>query len=156
MMEFYATWLPVTGIATTFMVMGFIFLAMEAVVPSFGVLGVLGVLNMVIGVALLLAPAGWVAGWIIPIWFPTLLVLVGALIVFCLYALRVRGKPVVTGTEALIGSVGVVESLNGTCLARIQGELWQCRSDSSLSVGDHVKVCQMEEGMVLKVQKVEV
>jgi len=56
-------------------------------------------------------------------------------------ALKARRRPVVTGHEALIGSVGVVlDDLETEGWARIHGEQWRVCSPVSIKRGQSVRV----------------
>jgi len=63
-------------------------------------------------------------------------------------ALRARRRPVVSGSEALIGSVGIVLDDGllpygggaGEGWARVHGERWQVRSAAPLEPGHEVRV----------------
>jgi membrane-bound serine protease (ClpP class) len=56
-------------------------------------------------------------------------------------ALKARRRPIVTGHEALIGSVGVaLDDLEPEGWARINGEQWRVRSPVSIKRGQSVRV----------------
>jgi membrane-bound serine protease (ClpP class) len=67
-------------------------------------------------------------------------------------ALRARRRPVVSGGETMIGSVGeVLEDFDGEGWARVQGETWRVQSPAPLKAGQRVSVAAMD-GLVLKVE----
>ena len=76
-----------------------------------------------------------------------------ALIVGALGALlHSRKKPVVTGSEALIGAEGETVFWEGEeGRVRVKGEIWRARADAPLKAGTAVKVIR-RDGLVLLVQ----
>jgi membrane-bound serine protease (ClpP class) len=77
-------------------------------------------------------------------------------------ALKARRRPVVTGSEALIGSIGVMldEPTPGdggseaTGWARVHGEQWRVRSDGPLVRGCGVRVLG-RHGLILNVVRLD-
>lgn len=100
--------LPVNYVGLVLIFLGIAFLIGEAFLPTFGSLGVGGVVAFVIGALMLIDTD--VPGYGIPL--PMIAAVVAFSVLFVLgvsrLALRARRRPVVTGAEALIGSIGVV------------------------------------------------
>ena len=66
-------------------------------------------------------------------------------------ALQARRRPVVTGSEELIGSQGeIIEHADGQWWARVHGEMWKVRSQAHLHRGQRVRVTRID-GLVLEV-----
>ena len=66
--------------------------------------------------------------------------------------LRSRKRPVVTGSEALIGAEGEAVSWDGDeGRVRVQGEIWRARADAPLAVGKRIKVLK-RDGLILCVE----
>jgi len=66
-------------------------------------------------------------------------------------AVQARRRPVVTGSEELIGARGqVIEQANGQWWARVHGEVWKVRSRTELHPGDNVRVTSID-GLALEV-----
>ena len=66
--------------------------------------------------------------------------------------MRARRRPVVTGREQMIDSVGpVVEWRGGEGRVRVRGELWQARSATPLRPGQQVRVKRID-GLTLEVE----
>ncbi|HEX7156954.1 MAG TPA: nodulation protein NfeD, partial [Burkholderiaceae bacterium] len=107
--------LPVSYVGLGLIFLGIAFLIGEAFLPTFGSLGFGGVVAFVIGALMLMDTD--VPGYGIPL--PLIAAVVVFSVVFVLgvsrLALSARRRPVVTGSEGLIGSVGVV--LDGGLLA---------------------------------------
>ncbi len=67
-------------------------------------------------------------------------------------ALKARRRPVVSGSEEMIGSSGeVLEDFDGKeGWARVHGEIWRIRSKQPLSRGQKIRVDRMD-GLILEV-----
>jgi membrane-bound serine protease (ClpP class) len=133
--------------------LGIAFLIGEAFLPTFGSLGFGGIVAFVIGALMLMDTD--VPGYGIPL--PMIAAVVVFSVLFVLgvsrLALRARRRPVVTGSEGLIGSVGVVlegglpaaaaaAAANGMLggWAQVQGERWQVSSAVPVAAGQAVRV----------------
>jgi membrane-bound serine protease (ClpP class) len=143
--------LPVNYVGLGLVFLGIAFLIGEAFLPTFGSLGFGGVVAFVIGALMLMDTD--VPGYGIPL--PVIAAVVVFSVLFVLgvsrLALRARRRPVVTGSEGLIGSVGVV--LDGGLQledatpggapagwARVQGERWRVSSAAPVAAGQTVRV----------------
>jgi len=70
-------------------------------------------------------------------------------------AVRARRRRVVSGQEAMVGSVGeMMDDVEDHGQARIHGEIWNVQVDSPLKKGDHVKVVKVD-GLMLTVESVK-
>ncbi|QYD73942.1 nodulation protein NfeD [Paraburkholderia edwinii] len=152
--------LPINYVGLGLIFLGLAFLIAEAFLPTFGSLGFGGVVAFAIGALMLMDTD--VPGFGIPLPMIAGVTLFGALFVFTVssVALRARRRPVVTGSEALIGSIGVVlddgltpdssgdgsggsssgSANNGTGWARVHGERWRVESSEPLPAGHTVRV----------------
>lgn len=146
--------MPINYAGAALVLFGVVLMVAEVHIGAFGALGVGGIAAFVIG-SLMMFPAhapglslsgGVVAGAAIGS-AALLLVVLAAL-------LRSRKRPVVTGSEALIGAEGeIVSWQGGDGRVRVMGEIWQARADASLAVGGRVKVIG-RDGLVLRVADV--
>jgi membrane-bound serine protease (ClpP class) len=67
-------------------------------------------------------------------------------------ALQARKRPVVTGSEELIGASGeIVDHADGQWWARVRSENWQVRSEAHLRRGQRVRVTS-RDGLLLTVE----
>ncbi|HSD43921.1 MAG TPA: nodulation protein NfeD [Burkholderiales bacterium] len=143
--------LPVNyaGLALIFLGLGF--MIAEAFLPSFGSLGIGGVIAFVAGAVLLIESD--VPGFGIPLWLiaglaassVAFVLLVGGL------AARARSRPVVSGREELVGAGGeVLQAAEGEAWVRVHGETWRVRSRDRLAPGSRVRVTGVD-GLVLEV-----
>jgi membrane-bound serine protease (ClpP class) len=147
--------LPVNYAGLALIVLGLGFMIAEAFLPSFGSLGIGGVIAFVAGAVLLIDSD--VPGFGIPLWLiaglaassVAFVLLVGGL------AARARTRPVVTGREELVGAGGeVLQSGEGEAWVRVHGETWRMRSREQLAPGRRVRVTGMD-GLVLEVKPEE-
>ncbi|MDD5329753.1 MAG: nodulation protein NfeD [Sulfuricella sp.] len=147
--------LPVNYAGLALILLGIAFMAAEAFVPSFGVLGVGGIVAFVIGALILIDTD--VPGYGIPVPLIVGLGVTSAVLIAATgsLALKARRRPVVSGSEELIGSPGeVLSCTGGLCWARVHSELWQVRGTAALARGMRVRVTA-REGLVLVVTPLE-
>jgi membrane-bound serine protease (ClpP class) len=143
--------LPVNYAGLALVLLGIGFLIAEAFLPSYGSLGAGGIIAFVIGAVMLIDTD--VPGFGVPAWLIGSLALMSAAFVFIVggVALRARRRPIVTGSEELIGSVGVVlEDADTDGWARVRSEQWRVHSSVPLRRGQGVKVTG-RDGLVLTV-----
>jgi membrane-bound serine protease (ClpP class) len=145
--------LPVNYAGLALIILGLAFMIAEVFIPSFGVVGIGGVIAFMIG-SVMLIDSG-IPGFGIP-W--SLIVAVGlasALFVFFVagMALKARQRPVVSGREELIGSSGeVLEDFDGRDgWALVHGENWRIRSRQPLGRGQKIRVVQLD-GLIFDVE----
>lgn len=144
--------MPVNYAGLALIVLGFALLVAELIAPSFGVLGIGGIVAFVAG-GLLLFDSD-VPGFGAPVALIVMLALGSAALVLVggSMALRARQRPVVSGREALLGSVGEVLAVeDGLAWARVHGERWRVRSEAVLVPGQRVRVVAVR-GLTLDVQ----
>ncbi len=143
--------LPVNYAGLGLLLLGIACMVAEVFIGSFGALGVGGIVAFVIGAVLLIdtdvpafgVPYSLIAG----------LALFTAAFVFFVSgaALKARRRPVVSGSEELTGSGGLVlEDFDGEGWARVHSEQWRVRSAAPLVRGQHVRVTG-RDGLVLTV-----
>lgn len=127
------------GIALVFL--GAALLIAEAFVPSFGILGISGMVSFVLGSLILFDVAGERLIVDRRIIF-TLATIGGALMLAMGYFLfrSQRARPAI-GKEAMVGKRGrVVVLVAPVGKVRVQGELWTAESDETIDVGEEVVV----------------
>jgi membrane-bound serine protease (ClpP class) len=155
LVAFYAlAFVPINYAGAALVLFGIALMVAEAHIGALGTLGIGGVAAFVIG-ALMMFPAhapgfslsrGVIAGTAIGSAALLLLVLRAAL--------RARRRPVVTGSEALIGAEGeTVSWQGGEGRVRVRGEIWLARSNTSLAAGSRVKIVG-RDGLVLRVEAI--
>ncbi|MFM0209797.1 nodulation protein NfeD [Paraburkholderia sediminicola] len=167
--------LPVNYVGLGLIFLGIAFLIGEAFLPTFGSLGFGGVVAFVIGALMLIDTD--VPGYGIPLPLIAAVVVFSVVFVFGVsrLALRARRRPVVTGSEALIGSLGVVldgglvpdggplqgdataDAAAGGALAgwaQVHGERWRVSSTAPVAAGHAVRVTA-RRGLTLTVVPAE-
>jgi membrane-bound serine protease (ClpP class) len=129
-------------------------MAAEDNLPSFGILGIGGVVAFVFGALILIDTD--VPGFGIPLALIVSLALSSALLIVLIVgmALRARGRLQVSGDQPLLGSRAAIlavqadDPCGGWVL--LQGERWQVQSDTPLVPGQQVQV-QARKGVRLDV-----
>jgi membrane-bound serine protease (ClpP class) len=145
--------LPVNYAGLALIILGIAFMIAEVFLPSFGVVGIGGVIAFMIGSVMLIDTD--IPGFGIP-W--SVIVPVGiasALFIFFIggMALKSRKRPVVSGREELVGSSGeVLEDFDGKDgWARVHGETWRIRCKQPLARGQRIRVVGMD-GLIFDVE----
>lgn len=135
--------LPLTWWALGLILLAFLTIGADLFVSSHGGLTVVGVAMLIIGGLNLIdttqAPGVGVAGWSVGV---VAAALATAALGGLYFVLRSRRRPVSTGQEALIGSVGDVrERLDPEGMVFVEGALWQAVSETgTIDVGEWVRV----------------
>jgi len=144
--------LPVNYAGLGLIMLGIAFMITEVFIPSFGVVGIGGIVAFMIGSVMLIDTD--IPGYGIP-W--SMIVPVGlacALFIFFVggMVLKARRRPVVSGSEELIGSSGeVLEDSDGKDgWAQVHGETWRIGSKQPLVKGQRVRVIS-RDGLILDV-----
>jgi membrane-bound serine protease (ClpP class) len=143
--------LPVNYAGLALLVLGIIFMLAEVFVPSFGALGIGGLIAFVIGSIILFEEEGTGYAVSLPLIFTLSATTAGFFLFVVGAAVKARKRPVVSGMEELLGARGeVVEDFSGKGRIRIHGEIWWAESAVPLRGGDKVLVDSIE-GLVLRV-----
>jgi membrane-bound serine protease (ClpP class) len=143
--------LPVSYAGLGLILLGVSLMVAEAFFPSFGALGIGGVVAFVIGSVMLIDTE--VPGYGIPLGLVATLGITSALfMVFVIgAAIKARKRAVTTGREELLGCRGeVLEDFEHEGWARVRSENWRVRSQTSMRRGQQVRVVKMD-GLVLDV-----
>jgi membrane-bound serine protease (ClpP class) len=133
--------LPVNYAGLALILLGLSFMVAEVFFPAFGSLGAGGIVAFAVGAVMLIDTD--VPGFGVSRALIAALVAVTALFIFFVAALALtaRRRPIVTGPEALIGSIGVaLDDLETEGWARIHGEQWRVRSTVPIKRGQSVRV----------------
>lgn len=155
LLTFYAFQiLPVnyTGLALIFC--GLVFMIAEAFVPSFGALGLGGILAFVVGSVILLDDSSQRISLVLII--STALLSLLSLLLLMYNVIRLRNKKGVCGDGELIGSIG--EAINdfdsdGNGRIWIHGESWRAVSTAPIHKGQKVRI-QSRDGLELEIDSV--
>lgn len=147
--------LPVNYVGLLLLILGMILIVAEAFAPSFGVLGIGGIVAMVIGSIVLMDTD--VPGFQIAIELIGAIALAGALVTAGLVYLAASAwrRPVVSGSEQVDGARGEVimpVDANGGQIMLL-GERWSARSEQPLEPGTAVRVVR-RDGLIAHVKPV--
>lgn len=146
--------LPISYAGLGLVLLGVAFMVAEAFYPTFGSLGIGGVVAFAIGAVMLMDTD--VPGFgISPVLIGALaIVSVLFMLVIAGVALRARRQPITTGSEGLVGSVGVaLDDIEAEGWVRVHGEQWRVRSAVPLARGQEVRVTA-RDGLVLAVEPI--
>ncbi|HWR76863.1 MAG TPA: nodulation protein NfeD [Thiobacillus sp.] len=133
--------MPISYAGLALMFLGIVLMISEAFIPSFGALGLGGIIAFIIGSVMLIDTdlPGYGIPWalIVPV------AVASALFSFFVagMAIKARARPVVTGAEEMIGAPGeILEDMEHEGWARIHSEQWRVRSNVPLRRGSRVRV----------------
>lgn len=143
--------LPVNYAGLGLILLALALMTAEAFVPSFGALGIGGIVAFVTGAVFLIDSD--VPGLGIPLALIIVMALASAAFVVLVagMAAKARRRPVVSGREELLGSTGeVIQTEGQECWARVHGENWQVRSAQPLQCGQTIRVVGVQ-GLTLEV-----
>lgn len=147
--------LPLNYAGVALLLLGLALMVAEAFLPSFGIVGIGGVVAFVAG-ALMLVDAdvpGLTVSWalVLPLAMVSALVLAG----IGGFALRARTRPQRAGREAMIGATAVaIDTFAGNPpegWVRACGEQWRARSATPLAPGSPARIVKVE-GLTLFVE----
>ena len=116
--------------------LGVLLIIAESFAPSFGTLGLGGIVSFVIGSVMLLdddVPGFGIAWQLIGA-----MALAGSLVLLAIvsFAVRARRRPIVSGGEALLRErAEAIESFDTKGVVRIHGELWNATSRTPVAPG---------------------
>ena len=145
--------LPVNYAGLALLLFGIILMVGEAMVPSFGIMGIGGIVAFSIG-GLMLFDSEIES---FQVGLPTLgaTAIVSALLIFATIsiAVKMRKKAVTTGIDTIVGQSGqVLTNREGRDQVRVGAEIWTVRSEDELAEGDTVTVVAVD-GLSLRVTK---
>ena len=146
--------LPVNYAGLVLIIVGIALMVAEAFAPSFGALGLGGVVAFAFGAIMMFDSD--VPGFGISIKFVLGLAIVFALAIIWLisYLLRLRKRGAVSGRDSIIGGVGTaLQNFTGEGKVWLEGESWSARSDVAVAKGQQVSVRQLD-GLVLEVEPI--
>jgi len=144
--------LPVNYAGLALIVLGVLMMIGEIFVPSFGALGIGGVIAFVVGSVILMDTD--VPGFGVPMALIGSIALFGASSVMAIvwFAVRARNRPIVSGREDMIGAPAVaLADFSGTGQVRVHGELWNAHAGTPVIEGQALRVKGMH-GLTLEVE----
>jgi len=142
--------LPFNWLGVALMGIGVVFMTLEAYTPTFGLIGLAGLVAFGFGMFVVF-PEGFRVS---PSVIGTMLALAGGLLGLVLVAIvGSRGHGPMIGGEAIRRREGVVDDWDGKeGWVIVEGERWRARSDRPLNPGDKIRVVEID-GLVLVVKQ---
>lgn len=143
--------LPVNYAGLGLMILGVVLMIAEVFVPSFGALGIGGIIAFVVGSVILMDTD--VPGFGLPTTLIASVALVGgtAMMGIVWFAVRATRQPVVSGREQMVGAPAVaIEDFAERGPVRVHGERWTAVSSVPVQRGQRLRVTAMH-GLVLTV-----
>jgi membrane-bound serine protease (ClpP class) len=147
--------MPINYVGLALIILGIVMMISEAFIPSFGALGVGGIIAFVIGSVMLIDTD--VPGYGIPWALIVPVAVASGLFSFFVVgmAIKARSRPVVTGAEQMIGASGeILEDMEQEGWGRIHGEQWRVHSSVPLKRGDRVRV-RARHDLILDVEPLQ-
>ena len=146
--------LPINYAGFALILLGIIFMVAEAFAPSFGALGIGGVVAFVIGSVMLIDTD--VPGFDISVMLIGSIAFVSSILftLVLMMAIKSRRRPVVSGQEQLIGAIGeALQDFDQHGHVFVHSERWNATCDTPVSKGQKLKVIKMD-GLNLIVEPV--
>jgi membrane-bound serine protease (ClpP class) len=132
--------------------LGVLLIVAETFVPSFGALGLGGIIAFVMGSIMLLDTD--VPGFSIAWQLIGAMALAGALVLLAIvsFAIKARRRPVVSGVEGLLREYAeAVESFERQGFVRVHGEIWNAVSREPVREGQRLRIRRID-GLTLEVE----
>jgi len=141
--------LPINYAGLALIILGLAFMAAEAFVPSFGILGLGGLAAFMFGSVILLDDQHLALS--LPLIISTGMVSLGCLGWVLGRLLGIRKRPPQAGVEQMLLMDAVAsEAFSDEGWVRIHGESWRARTNSPVQAGEHVRVTKVD-GLTLMV-----
>ena len=145
--------LPINYAGLALILLGMALLVGEAFLPSFGVLGIGGIIALTLGSLLLFDTRGSDLVLDKKIVFTAVGTLSVFMIVIGYLVVQAHRRKPTLGVEGLLGEIAEVKvSLNPEGKVFVHGEYWYAEGDGEFDVGEKVKVAGFD-GMMLKVKR---
>lgn len=143
--------LPINYVGLGLIILGFAFFVGEAFVPSFGVLGIGGLIAFVIGSVMLLNTdlQGFTLPWQLITGVSVATILFVLLLVQLVF--RARRRPKRSGDVILLGQTGEVVLDHQHAWLKVNGELWRIANPAGLVAGDRARVLSVD-GLTIRVE----
>ena len=146
--------LPVNYAGLGLMLLGVALMVGELFIPSFGILGIGGVISFVLGSILLFDRDSGNLAVSMPLITAVAVLSAGFFLIVIRSLYASRRRPVVAGAEELLGATGTVAAdFSGAGIIHIHGEQWNARSETPMRSGDEARVIG-RDGLTLLIEAV--
>ena len=146
--------LPVNYAGVLLFMLGVVFLILEAMVTSFGMLALGGIIAMLLGSVMLVKTDVeflQISWWVI---LPVVALTSGVTFFMVGMGIKAMRRPAATGREELVGMVGIVKTpLAPQGQVAVRGELWEAISEAPLQPGEKAEVTGID-GLRLSVKPI--
>jgi len=145
--------LPLNYTGVGLIVLGLILIIAEALMPSFGIMGLGGIAALSLGAMIMIESDIAVYQVSLPL-VAAIAVAFALLLVFTLRTFfNIRKRPSVSGIQTMIGVEGVsLTDLEQNGMVEVQGEVWNAETDEPITKGEKIRVTGIH-GAHLKVSK---
>lgn len=149
--------LPVNYAGLLLILLALVLFIMEVKIVSYGLLTIGGVISMSLGSLMLFEQPPDIFAPVISISISLVIsfvLITAAFFVFAFsLAFRTHRKKVTTGTEGMVGEIGVAQTrLTPEGTIKVHGEIWKALCDDAIKKGERVRVVSVES-LSLKVRK---
>jgi len=147
--------LPVNFAGLALILLGIALMVGEMFVPSFGALGIGGIVAFVVGSVILIDTD--VPGFGVPLGLIVSIATAGGIVLMAIVGLAIRSfrRPVVSGMEQLQGGLAeVIGGFDDSGQVRVHGEIWSARTGAPLTAGQQVRITHVD-GLTLTVESVD-
>ena len=145
--------LPLNYAGLALLVLGISLIVAEALAPSFGILGIGGIIAFSIGGLMLFDTEMGSFQVGLPLVLGVAVLTALLIIATIRIAVKIRQNPATTGRAALIGEwAEVLADFSGEGQVRVGGEIWWASSSEPVNAGDRVTI-EAVDGLLLKVTK---
>ena len=146
--------LPVSYVGVGLILLGVGFMTAELMIPSFGILGIGGVVAFVIGSVMLMdtSAPGFTLPW--PLIIAVTLATISFVAAVIGLAIKARNRPVVAGAEEMVGAIGKAMAdfdEQGRGWIMVHSETWKAKSAKPVHQGQQVRVLAIN-GLELDVE----
>lgn len=144
--------LPVNYAGLALIIVGIALMTAEAFAPSFGALGLGGIVAFVFG-SIMMFDSG-IPGFGISLTFVIAIAMMAALVIIWLisFALKLRKRGAVTGRDSIIGGIGTaMQDFSGDGRVWLESEAWSARSNAAIRKDQRVIVLALD-GLTLEVE----
>jgi membrane-bound serine protease (ClpP class) len=147
--------LPINYGGLALILLGLLLLIAEIFVPSFGILGIGGIISFLLGSMFLIDPTMSDLTISLYVILPTVLTVGGIMLFIAVFVMKAFRRKTATGPEALIGKEGTAivdfdENFQGKVF--VYGDYWNAKSVEPLKKGDEIIVIEIHD-MRLTVKK---
>ena len=154
-MAFYSLQsLPVNYAGVLLLILGLVFLILEATVTSFGLLALGGITSLLLGSLMLMKEEFPFYQISLMVILPVIVLAGGMTFFIVTFGIKSLRSRTTTGAEGMVGLIGVAKTdLNPTGKIFVHGELWDAVSDCPLQTGSSIQVTGIN-GLTLQVTPV--